>query len=196
MMGTSYGIKPTLREKFQGTSLDTSVWTPFGLEFGSITVANGECTITNTSNNSSAEIGMYTNVSFPIGMILTVVSKNIDGRHSSVVGFGTSPYVPYPHARATTACTWYSRADVPNSTGSYNDENNNTGTISGIHDNLTNYQTFTIERVSSTNVKFYRNGSLQWDLSGPVFANDYPVYFSADGWSPTNTIKISGVVIK
>lgn len=197
-MATSYGKKPKIIERFADSQLNSNVWGVFGTSYGSITVnSNNECEIRNASGGSSDRIGIYSQLTFPVGMSLTVRSKNTSGRHSSLVGFGESVWQPFPHGRSSIGCTWYSREDNVSSTiGSSFDENGNasSGGDAGTQD-LRSYQVFRLERVSSSEVRFYRNEILEYTLTGVKFENNYSVYFSADGWSNSNRGGLDNVIV-
>lgn len=195
-MATHYGIKPKLVERFSGDTLNTDIWDTFGDAYGSITVSNGECEIVNSTGTNTQWLGIYSIETFGVGMKLTVRSKNTSGRHASLIGFGESIWRPYPHAGNTVGCTWYSRADVPSSTiASYCDEDGITGSSGSATQDLREYQTFSLERTSSSEVKFYRNEILEHTLSGAKFENNYSVYFSADGWSNVNRAGLDDIIV-
>ena len=182
-------------DDFLGTSLNTSAWSTFGTSYGSVTVSGGICTITNTSGSSSNRIGIYTNKTFGVGMTLTVRSRNTSGRHSGLIGFGESPWAPYPHDGTSKGVSWYSRADDISSTLSWNDDNGTTGYYDSVTEDLRSWQTFKIIRVNSSSVEVYRNDSLEHTISA-TFANNYSVYFSTDGWYNPATIEVDWVQIE
>jgi hypothetical protein len=199
-MTVAYGRRPQLVEKFDGNSLDSSVWTTFGTNRGTITVANGECTINNSAHagvSLSACIGMYSNITFPVGTSITVRSKNTSGRHASVIGFGNAPNGPYVHGQGIVGTTWYARADSVSSTISLYDENGSTagGNGSGATQDLRQYQIFQIKRVSSSQVEFYRNGILEHTITGAAFSGNYPVFFSCDGWYNGNVTTVIDYIV-
>jgi hypothetical protein len=198
-MTVAYGRRPQLVEKFDGNSLDSSVWTTFGTNRGTITVANGECTVNNSARagiSLSACIGMYSNITFPVGTSITVRSKNTSGRHASVIGFGNAPNGPAPHAYSIIGTTWYSRADIATSTISIYDENGSiTGGTSSVTPDLRNYQIFRIKRVSSSQIEFYRNGTLEHTFNGVAMSGNYPVYFSCDGWYNGNVTTVIDYIV-
>jgi len=188
--GLELGIK--LEEDFIN---DLSKWTKFGEDAGSISLSNGELTITNEGTGSQF-IGVRSNVKLSVGESFEVRSKNTEGRHSALIAFGESPYSVYPHSQTGIGLTWYARAADQTSTMSYKDENNNTGyQENGITENLTSYQTFKIVRVDSSTVELYRNDVLEHTFTGLTFNNDYYVYFSADDYTTPNTIIVDWVNI-
>ena len=199
-MTVAYGRRPQLVDKFLGSSLDTSIWSTFGTSNGTITVTNNECTIKNTVSGSQTAlaycIGMYSNLSFPVGTSITVRSKNTSGRHASVIGFGNTPNGPYTHGQSIIGTTWYSRADVATSTISVYDENGSTaGGTSSVTQDLRNYQVFRIKRISSSQIEFYRNGVLEYSMTGILMADSYPVYFACDGWYSGNVTTVIDYVV-
>lgn len=198
-MSVAYGRRPQIDERFQGSTLNTSLWTTYGTNRGTITVSNGECTINNSAKagtSLSACIGMYSNISFPVGTSITVRSKNTSGRHASVIGFGVAPNGPYVHGQSIIGTTWYSRNDVATSTISLYDENGSTtGGTSSVTQDLRQYQVFRIDRVSSTQIKYYRNGILEYNLTGVLFANNYPIFFACDGWYNGNVTTVIDYIV-
>lgn len=198
-MSIAYGRRPQIVERFNGNSLDTSVWTTFGTNRGTISVANGECTINNSSyagTSLSACIGMYSKLSFPVGTSITVRSKNTSGRHACVIGCGVAPNNPYPHASNIVGTTWYARNDDVSSTISIYDENGSTTGLTGnVTQDLRQYQIFQIKRVSSSQIEFYRNGTLEHTITGAAFSGKYPVFFSCDGWYNGNVTTVIDYVV-
>lgn len=192
-MGIIYGKKPKLLDRFN--SIDLSKWGTFGLSFGTIESVNGSCVISNTTGTNNDYIGIYSLESFPIGASITVKSRSVSGRHNSLIGFGSSPYHPYPHAGTAPGCTWYSRADDSTSTISWYNENATTGFYDGATENLTTFQILKMIRVSSSEVQFYRNNILEYTATGLILANDYPIYFSCDGWTKPNSAIIDFVSV-
>jgi len=186
---------PIINEDFSSNSLDTNLWGVFGNSFGSVTVSNGECEIRNSTGGSDDNVALYSEFLLPVGSKLTVRSKNTQGRHAAVLGFGNSPYYPYPHARSQIGTTWYSRADDVSSTVSFKDENNETNTSNGVTQDLRSYQVFELRRRNDFLIEYYRNGTLEYSNSSRVFANEYPVYISADGWSNTNVSGLDNVIV-
>lgn len=186
---------PAFVDNFNGLTLNSSYWGTFGTSYGSISVNNGECTIRNATGNSNQLIGIYSLLSFPVGMSLTVRSKNTQGRHSSLIGFGGSPYTPYPHGGGSIGCTWYARADNASSNVSIRGENLATSFATPTSQDLRDYQTFRMERLSSTQIAIYRNDVLEHTFNGIPLANDYPVYFSADGWSNDNVGGTDNIIV-
>jgi hypothetical protein len=186
-----------LSDTFDGSSLDTDIWSTFGTQHGSVTVSNGECIINNSSGGESDKIGIYSNIQFPVGMSISARVKNTSGRHSSLIGFGESVWEPYPHAGTSIGCTWYSRADNTSSTiGSYYDENGNTPPdFPQATQNLTNYQILSLYRVSESQVDFYRNGIFELSRTGVKFQNKYSVYFSADGYSNVYSGGMDNIIV-
>jgi hypothetical protein len=198
-MSIAYGRRPQIVERFNGNSLDTSVWTTFGTNRGTISVANGECTINNSSyagTSLSACIGMYSKLSFPVGTSITVRSKNTSGRHASVIGFGNAPNGPYVHGQSIIGTTWYSRNDAATSSITLYDENGSTtGGSNSVTQDLRQYQIFQIKRVSSSQIEFYRNGTLEHTITGVAFSGNYPVFFSCDGWYNGNVTTVIDYVV-
>jgi hypothetical protein len=72
-MGIAYGNTPSLIDSFD--SLD-SKWTIHGSEFGTVSVANSECTIANTLGTASQYIGISSVDTFPIGWHQFVMRYN------------------------------------------------------------------------------------------------------------------------
>lgn len=182
-MGVNYGPKPVLLDNFK--LLDSNKWTTFGESYGDITVNNGELCINNTSNNSSYNMGIYSNQNFPIGTKITVRSKNTVGRHSFLIGIGLPSTSGEDAPHSTTGlpgCTWYGRADGISSIISWRDENNNSGYTASCTQDLRNYQVLSIWRKSSSEINIYRNNILEHSLTGLVLNNEYPVYFWNDGY--------------
>ena len=198
-MTVAYGRRPQLVEKFDGNSLDSSVWTTFGTNMGTITVANGECIITNNVSGSrtgvSYSIGIYSNLSFPVGTSITVRSKNTSGRHASVIGFGNVPNSPYPHVSSIVGVSWYARHDNVSSTVSIYDENGSITGDSNVAQDLRSYQVFRIKRISSSQIEFYRNGVLEYSITGILMANSYPIYFACDGWYSGNVTTVIDYIV-
>ncbi len=185
---------------FPGTSLDTDKWITFGEEHGSISVDNGELTISQTASGGSGSnlIGIATKEKFPVGSVYRARVKNISGRHATVIAFGSSingAYPNYPHGFNVPSVAWYSRADALSSTFSWYDENGNSTTSSGNTGDLTSYQTIELHRVSEDTIELYRNDILEDTISGHLWANDYELYFSLDGHTTPDTIVVDWVEI-
>lgn len=180
--------KETLGDSFND-SLNPSIWSTFGTQYGSIVVSNGKCIITNSFGTSDNKIGIYSNKSFPVGTTIVVKSKNTSGRHASLIGFGESAWWPYPHGSGNTTdvgVTWYSRSDSVTSTMSISDENGEKFSFQPESQDLSGDQILSIERTSSSEIRFYRNEVLEHTFSGLSISGEYPIYFSADGWFNEN----------
>jgi hypothetical protein len=193
-MGTTYGQTNRFIDNFE--FLDESKWNVHGNTFGTVTSSNGELLITNTSGSSTSYIGVSTIQTFSVGTTITVRSRDLAGRHCSLIGFGASGFYPYPHAAGGNfGCTWYSRGDIGTSTISIRSENNATLTYEGVTQDLRQYQIFKLKRVSSSVVEFYRNDVLEYTATGLVLANNYSAYFSNDGWSNPNSTSIDYISV-
>jgi hypothetical protein len=196
-MGVAYGPSAKLIDNFD--SLDLSKWNIHGESFGTVNANSGTLTISNTLGGASDFIGISTIQTFPVGSSLSVSSRSGSGRHHSLIGFGSSPFPPYPHGAtggsAVPGLTWYARADNLSSTMSWRNENGTTGVYDSATENLTGQQIFRITRVSSSTVQFWRNNILEYTATGLVLANDYSVYFSNDGLIKPNISEINWVSV-
>lgn len=187
-----------LYDDFSGPSLKTSLWDIFGGTFGTVTIVNGECHIENTTGVSKDNLGISSKLAFPVGTTYRVRSKNPQGRHASLIGFGNSPFTAYPHGAAGVGITRYSRADVPNSVAlSVEDDTNTNRYIDNVGEteDSRDYAIYEMVRVSETVVELYRNGVLEATAANVVFANDYPIFLAADGWSNANQSTTTKIVI-
>lgn len=183
-MTINYGNIPLLLDNFD--YLNTSLWGIHGSTNGTVTASSSTLTITNTSGISSNYLGLYSIQTFPVGTVISVRARSGTNRHHSLIGFGASPYYPFPHAGTSPGCTWYARADNQSSTLSWRNENGTTGYYDSVTENLTAYQVFKMIRVSSSTVEFYRNNILEYTATGLMLANNYSVYFSNDGFNNPN----------
>jgi len=184
-------------DHFQGTTLNNSIWSTFGTANGTITISDGVCTINNDTGDSNTRIGIYSNLTFGVGMTLTVRSRNTSGRHCALIGFGESTWAPYPHTstNGSKGVTWYSRNDNASSTLSWRNDNNVASVDDSLTEDLRDWQIFKIERLTSSKVKVYRNDILEATIND-TFANNYSVYFSTDGWYNPATIEIDWVKVQ
>lgn len=189
--------KSSFGDNFEGSSLNSTNWSTFGESYGSIVVNSNKCIITNNSGSNENKIGIYSNISFPIGSTIVVKSKNTGGRHAALIGFGEPSWWPYPHYNSSgnVGLTWYSRADVNTSNISGYDENGLDFFGTPVSQDLTGDQVFTIERISASEIKMSRNGIVEYTTSGVNFSNNYPIYFSADAHTGINTIEIDWVMV-
>ena len=189
----------TIEDNFDGTSLSDN-WIPFGEQFGDISMANGECTIKNLSGGVNDQIGIYSKATIPVGGRVTVVSKNPQGRHSSVIAVGTAPFVPYPHGGAITSgpsFSWYSRADAVTSNISGRDSNGVTFYASAPNANdLRSYSEFQIHRETENSIALYKDGVLVLRKTDFYFTGNHHVYFSTDGHTRPSVITIDSVRIE
>ncbi len=151
-----------------------------------VTVNSGVLSISNTSGSSGQSIGVHSIKTFPVGMALSVRSVAVSGQHTALIGFGSSPFRPYPHGGTSPGCTWYARSGNLTSTMSWRSENGVTGTYDSATEDLTNYQIFKMIRTSSSTVEFYRNNVLEYTATGLVLTAEYPIYFSNDGHTKPN----------
>ena len=184
-------------DKFNGASLDTSIWSTFGTDNGSITVSGGICTITNDTGDSNTRIGIYSNLTFGVGMTLTVRSRNTSGRHSALIAFGESTWAPYPHTSTdgSKGVAWYSRNDNVSSTLSWRNDSGVATTDDTLTEDLREWQIFKLKRVTASKVLVYRNNVLEATIND-TFSNNYSVYFSTDGWYNPATIEIDWVKVQ
>jgi hypothetical protein len=192
-MGITYGPASKLIDDFD--FLDLNKWVVHGQSFGTVSANSSILSITNTSGGSNDCIGISSIQTFPIGTTITVRSRSSSGRHHALIGFGTSPFFPYPHAGTAPGLTWYSRADNLSSTISWRNENGTTGVFDAATENLTTYQIFRIVRLSSTSVQFWRNNVLEYTATGLILANNYPVYFTNDGFTKPNVSEIDYISV-
>jgi len=192
-MSTHYGRVPLLLDNME--YLDYSKWGVHGSANGTVTASSGILTINNTSANAALYNGIYSLDTFPVGTAISVRSRGVTGRHHALIGFGASPYYPFPHAGTVPGCTWYSRADIQTSTLSWRSESGAVGSYDTVTENLTNFQVFKMIRTSSSIVEFYRDNILEYTATGLVLANDYSVYVSADGFMNPNTMYVDWISV-
>lgn len=192
-MGVHYGKVSLLKDEFN--LLDLTKWEIHSPAFGTITASSSLLSISNTTGSSTDYLGIHSIDQFPVGTSISVRSRGVAGRHHSLIGFGASPYFPFPHAGTSPGCTWYSRADALTSTISWRSENGVTGFYDSATENLTSFQIFKMIRVSSSEVQFYRNNVLEYAATGLVLANNYSVYFTNDGHTKPNTSEIDWVSV-
>lgn len=192
-MAVVYGQNSKLMDNFD--IVDLSKWSIHGQSFGTVNASSSILTISNLTGGSNDCIGISSIQTFPIGTTITVRSRSASGRHHSLIGFGASPFFPYPHAGTAPGLTWYSRADTLSSTISWRNENGTTGFFNSPTQNLTTYQIFRIVRLSSTSVQFWRNNVLEYTATGLILANNYPVYFTNDGHTKPNVSEIDWISV-
>ena len=192
-MGIAYGQKPKLIDRFD--FFDNTKWNVHGSTFGTVNAEAGLLAITNDSGGSTDYIGIHSIETFPVGTAITVGSRGVSGRHHSLIGFGASPFFPFPHAGTVPGVTWYSRADNLSSTISWRNETGTTGVYDSATENLTTFQIFRLVRVSSSSVEFYRNNVLEYTATGLTLANNYSVYFANDGHTKPNTTSINWISV-
>lgn len=186
---------PHIYDDFTESTLNSDIWDTFGEQHGSISISNGELTISQTSGGGSGNnlIGIASKQKFPIGSSYRARVKNTSGRHAAVIGFGASPWPNYPHGGNDVGVTWYSRADNVTSVISYCDENLSKGSNSSITQDLRDYQEIEIYRVNETTVEIYRNDSLEHTITALEWEEDYSIYFSLDGHTTPNTVVIDWI---
>lgn len=174
-------------EGFEGSSLDMSRWTVINPNYGTVSVSESECTLTNTALTNQV-FGIYSNFKIPVGATLEVRSKNTQARHAALIGIGQSPWAPFPHGTigSSVGLTWYSRADNITSTISLRDEYNSITSYSDATQDLREYQVFKIRRATASDFEIYRNDILEKIIQGYVLEEDYYIYFSSDGWGNSN----------
>ena len=188
-----------LFDDFLGSSLNNDIWAISGSNQGTVAVSNSELTITNTSGTSSTALAVYSKQQFPVNSIFTVRARGISGRHHALIGFSQGPgFFPYPHANAdTVGFTWYGRADVGTSTLSWRNTNGTTGFVDPAPvNNLNSYQTIQLYRVSSSEVRVFYNGVLRQTVTGLNLPNDSHVFFSSDGFTRPNAVRIDWVSVE
>jgi hypothetical protein len=179
-----------LTDDFSGDSLDTNKWTAFGESYGSISVSGGQCTITQTSGGGGNQniIGIASLLIFPVGVSYKARVRKTSNRHAGI-GFGMSPYYPYPHdgAAGVYGASIYLRIGRTEVT-SYKDENNSAEALE-LTDYGTSWVTLEIKREDKNTIKFYINDTLVNTVTA-LFENKYPIYFSADGYVAPNDLII------
>ena len=179
-------------DDFDGTSLDTSKWDKFGTEFGDITVNLGELIISNLTGTSSDFIGIYSNINYmDFGKILTTRSKMKNGHHSTILGYASNPYRPYPHGDSLTdGFSWYGLATNNTSTMSFAFGTEKTSyNLESLHDVKT-YSVYNAELISQDSLKIYKDQTLKYTQANRLYIPNYalPIYYSSDGHTKPNTV--------
>ncbi len=185
-----------LYDDFSENPLNSDIWETFGEEHGSISIDNGELTISQTAGGTGINlIGIASKAKFPVGSIYRAKVKNTSGRHAAVIGFGQAPWPNYPHGGNNIGLTWYSRADNISSVISYCDENISKGSFNDITQDLRDYQIIEFHRIDETKVEIYRNQVLEKTINNLKWEDDYSFYISLDGHTRPHTVVVDWVEV-
>jgi hypothetical protein len=205
-----FGPKPNsgLRDDFNATTLDTSVWTitsqtGYTVDYN-FTVSSGELVMQNTTSNNlyNSFAGIYTNQKFPVGTRAIARVKHTTGQHGTFLGFANNPDSIAGHANTNPAISWYGRSLTGGSAlagettvGSYKDELGATDYTQYTDVDHRSYYELEIHRVSSSVVDFKIDGVLKHQVTGITFAEDYSVFLGTDAYSPSTELIVDYVEI-
>lgn len=183
-------------DDFTGTSLNATKWTRHGTSYGTVSLADGEITLSATGGSGQNHGIHSTTTPMTAGYILEARSKNTAGWHDVVIGCADDPYYFAPHGDASTdGFSWYARVgDV--SSISYRSGANS---VYSSEDNLgTAYKNYKIVWESASSVKFYKDGILDYTISSSSYIPSFnlPVYFSQDGYVKPSTLVIDRVLVR
>ena len=192
-------------DDFEEGQLDKNKWIPFGEDFGTLSFDSEEgvnfrkLKISNLTGTEKDFIGIYSNKDYmTFGKILTTRSKMISGRHSTLIGYASEPYRPYPHGDSITdGFSWYGDADNHSSALSFAFSTNNTTNEKITHDPTT-YNLYDAKLIAENKLEIYKNKNLVFTQNDASYLPNYelPVYFSADGHIKANVVVIDYIFIR